>query len=74
MKRDPFGKVSKRSRRSPVKRKDRAPGRDGANTVSGKIDLDILGRLVVLDKFHKSRKGVWVGGSRPDFHTPKLNI
>ena len=28
--------------------------------------------IIVLGKFHKSRKGRWVGGSRPDFHAPKL--
>ena len=27
-----------------------------------------------LDNFVKSRKGGWLGGSRPGFHTPKLQI
>ena len=29
-------------------------------------------RQVFLDKFHKTRKGGWLGGSSPDFHTAKL--
>ena len=34
----------------------------------------ILGRQVFSDNFVKSRKGGWLGGSSPDFHTPKLKI
>ena len=34
--------------------------------------LNSLSRQVSLDKLYKSRRGRWVGGSRPDFHTPKL--
>ena len=31
-----------------------------------------LGRQVVLHNVVKSWKGGWLGGSGPDFHTPKL--
>lgn len=34
----------------------------------------LFSRHLVLDEFRKSRKGRWVGGPRPDFHTPKLQM
>ena len=42
--------------------------------IIGIIHLMILirGRLV-LDAFHKTRKGGWLGGSSPDFHALTLH-
>ena len=31
-----------------------------------------FGRQVVLNMFVKSQEGGWLGGSSPDFHTPKV--
>ena len=58
------------------------PNTEGSAPYSGErlafqaaISMELAqGRQVLVGKFHKSQKGRWVGGSRPDSHTPKLYI
>ena len=48
-------------------------GASEAISVSHQNTTAQVGRQVSLDNVVKSRKGGWLGGSSPDFHTLKLS-